>query len=102
MRFPSLRTILATTSSLFYCLRQGIVFWRTTFPETADDTSVDEVIDDALRDAGHAINNVGVPVSEHLADGELDEKELIDIYQRLRELREGLNFIPLDDKDKEL
>lgn len=102
MRFPSLRTILATTSSLFYCLRQGIVFWRTTFPDTADETSVDEAIDDALKDAGQVINNVAVPVSEHLADGQLDETELIDIYQRLRELRQGLDFIPLDEKDKDL
>lgn len=92
MRIPSLKTILSTTSSIFYCIRQGIVFWRTvsnsgSSPETEEQLDSTIALSDTVLDA--------------TKDNELSASELKDIYERLAELRESFNFVPID-KEKEL
>lgn len=91
MRFPSFKTVLSTTSSIFYCIRQGIVFWRI-FKNKDSHPQTEEQLDSALQFSDSIVDAA--------KDSELTSCELKTIYERLGELRESFDFVN-EDKEKQ-
>lgn len=84
---PSIKAVIGLTSSVLYCLRQGIVFWRTWSPDAANETQVDEIIEDALKSSKVVIDQVIDPGIESLSDG-MTKEEYLDVVKNILEIRE--------------
>jgi benzoyl-CoA reductase/2-hydroxyglutaryl-CoA dehydratase subunit BcrC/BadD/HgdB len=101
MKWPSVRTVLATSSSLFYCIRQFVSMARVCFPVSMEETDFDESVESTVSDINHGINNVAMPIVEHFEDGQLTSEELSDIVNRLEDLRKHVGFKVIAE-DREL